>query len=290
MAKIGVILMVIKKKIDELGVYESMKRLSDLGYRNIEISQIPMTPENVAEFQRACKDFGIKVCAMSAPLAPSKMPPMKLPEGAPKMPPRPRQENLAEDYDKIVSDAKALDCNFLRVGMLPLQNLATKETLIDFAHEADAMSDRLAKDGISYYYHTHHFEFKKYDGQFALDIIRENSSKIGFELDVHWIWRGGMDPVQFIKSYQGRVKLLHLKDYRIGSPDFSKGFGGMMDIVQFAEVGEGTLDMPKIIETGIDCGAEYLIIEQDNTYGRDEFESLRISAENLRKMGFADLF
>ncbi|MBQ4638869.1 MAG: sugar phosphate isomerase/epimerase [Clostridia bacterium] len=287
MAKIGVILMVIKKAIDELGVYEAMRKYAGLGYKVAEISQVPMTPENVAEFKRACDDFGIKIGAMSAALAASARPPRMGPDGKPIV--MPRQENLTDDYDKIVADCKALGCNYLRIGMLPVQYLQSEETLIEFARLADEMSDKLRKDGIYLYYHTHHFEFRKFNGKFALDIIRDNSTKIGFELDVHWIWRGGMDPVKFIQSYDGRVKLIHLKDYRIGALDFSKGPGAMSDIVQFAEVGEGTLDMPAIIEAGKTAGAEYFFIEQDNTYGRDPFESLEISANNLRKMGFGDM-
>ena len=29
-------------------------------------------------------------------------------------------ETLQHDFDKIVSDCKTLDCNFLRIGMMPL--------------------------------------------------------------------------------------------------------------------------------------------------------------------------
>ena len=295
MAKVGVILMVIKDKVRELGVYEAMRQYAEIGFKTAEISQIPMTPENVAEFKRAMTDFGFTVDSMTASLEPFKMP-----AGAPPRPPRldkdgkpipmPKMENLAEDYDKIVADCKTLGCSYLRIGMLPMQYAASKELLIEFAHKADAMAEKLEADGISLYYHNHHLEFAKYDGQTALEIIRDNSTKIGFEIDVHWVWRGGYDPVKVIKAFGSRAKLIHLKDYRIGQLDPSKGFGAMADIVQFAEIGEGSLDFPAIINTAKETGAEFFFIEQDNTYGRDPYDSLRISAENIKKMGFADLF
>ena len=34
----------------------------------------------------------------------------------------------------------------------------------------------------------------------------------------------------------------------------------------------------------------YLLIEQDDTYGRDPYESLKISHDNLVRMGYADWF
>lgn len=44
------------------------------------------------------------------------------------------------------------------------------------------------------------------------------------------------------------------------------------------------------IEAGLAGGSEYFLIEQDDTYGRDPFESLKISRDNLIKLGFADWF
>jgi sugar phosphate isomerase/epimerase len=61
-------------------------------------------------------------------------------------------------------------------------------------------------------------------------------------------------------------------------------------VVQFAEVGEGNLDWPAIIEQSLASGAEYLLVEQDDTYGRDPFESLRISRDNLVALGYGSLF
>ena len=64
----------------------------------------------------------------------------------------------------------------------------------------------------------------------------------------------------------------------------------MPECVEFAELGEGNLDFPAIIKTGLESGSKYLIVEQDTTYGRDEFESLAISAAYLREIGYGDCF
>ena len=137
----------------------------------------------------------------------------------------------------------------------------------------------------------------KFEGKTMLDIIRENADLLGFELDVHWIHRGGCDPVSVIKDYAGKVELIHLKDYRIGlmgpdafaalgKGDFKTFMGEFRNVVQFAEVGEGTLDMPAIIEASLECGAKQFFIEQDETYGRDAFDCLITSRDNLNKMGY----
>ena len=282
--KIGVQMSMIKDKVKEQGVYETMHKISELGYRCVEISQVEMSPENVAAFKKAGEDFGIVVSSISAALEPM----------FPGMP----GETLTSDFDKIVADCKTLDCKFVRIGMLPITCMGSKDKVMEFVAKCDVMAERLADHGIELYYHNHHVEFTKYDGQFLLDIIKDNTKKIGFELDCHWIHRGGEDPVRFIKKYKGRVTLLHLKDYRIARmdlegfdfsdmPGFMRKFEG---IVQFAEVGEGSLDMKAIIEAGLESGSEYFLVEQDTCYDRDPFDSLRISAENLRKLGYADWF
>lgn len=282
-ALIGIQMMMLKGKVDELGAYETLKRSAEMGYHAIEISQIPMTPENVAEIKRACEDFKIKVAAMSASLEPM----------MPGMP----GEFLVSDFDKIVADCKTLNCNFLRIGMLPITSMGNRDKALDFVRRTDQMAERLAEHGIELYYHNHHIEFVKYDGQYLLDIIAENTKYMGFELDVHWIHRGGEDPIKIIKRYEGRVKLIHLKDFRITEIDLS-GLGKDMsqfmrafsDVVQFAELGQGNLPLHEIIQAGLESGSEYFLVEQDDTYGRDPFDCLADSRDHLYELGYKDWF
>ncbi|RDW21885.1 sugar phosphate isomerase [Oceanobacillus arenosus] len=282
--KIGVQMMMLKGKVEEIGAYETMKKLHELGFGAVEVSQIPMTEENVAELKRASEEFDIKIAALSAGLEPM------LP-GAP-------GETLSNDFDKIVNDCKTLNCNFIRIGMLPLNVMGDKDQILAFIERAEAMAERLAEHGIELYYHTHHIEFQKFDGEFLLDIMKNNTSKLGFELDVHWIQRAGVNPITFVQQYKGRIALLHLKDYRIGKlevneedlKDMGKFFNKFTNLIEFAEVGEGNLDIKGVIEAGLESGAQYFLIEQDDTYGRDPFDCLETSANNLRELGYADWF
>ena len=59
---------------------------------------------------------------------------------------------------------------------------------------------------------------------------------------------------------------------------------------ELAEVGEGSLPIKECIEAGLAGGSEYFLVEQDETYGRDRFESLKISHDNLVKMGYGEWF
>ena len=52
----------------------------------------------------------------------------------------------------------------------------------------------------------------------------------------------------------------------------------------YAEVGEGNLEWPAILDACREAGVEWYIVEQD-TCQRDPFESLGLSLMNLRRLG-----
>ena len=275
-------------KMPSFEPFEVMGRLVDIGYRCAEVSQVPMTKENVAGFRRAIDELNFNISSLSAAVAPL----------FPGMP----GEYLCneDDYKKMIDDARALDCDLFRIGMMPMNAIGDVQKCIDFAKQAEEYALKLKEDGIDLYYHNHHMEFIKVDGKYLLDLLRENAPHMGFELDTHWIHRGGENPVEFIKKYAGSVRLLHLKDYRIGNVEMPNMAGpdGMQKFVeaffykpvQFAELGTGTLPLKECIEAGLAGGAEYFLVEQDDTYGRDPFECLKTSHDHLVELGYGDWF
>ncbi|MDR7161518.1 sugar phosphate isomerase/epimerase [Arthrobacter sp. BE255] len=286
MATIGVQAMMLKGSFAEIGPFETLRKVSAIGYNAVEISQIPMTAGNVAELDRSRSELGMDIAALSVAVeAPKAMP----------------TDSLKENFSKIVDDAKRLDTRLLRIGMLPFPAMKSIEAVVDFAKRANGYAERLQEHGLGLYYHNHHIEFAKFDGTYMLDLIAENSPAIGMEIDVHWVQRGGLDPVRTLEKYAGRTAMVHLKDYRIGQlPESAFGMlesgdvAGFMaefkDVVQFAEVGEGNLDFPAIIPAAQAAGAAYLLVEQDELYGRTVWDALQTSYDNLTAMGHAGLF
>ena len=286
MAKIGVQAMMLKDSFAEVGAFETLRKVSDLGYNAVEISQVPMDEKNVSELERAQTELGMDIASLSVM--------MEKPVGRP-------GESLKDDFEKIVNDAKRLDSKLLRIGMLPFGAMTSIDAVIEFAKETNGYAERLQEHGISLYYHNHHIEFAKFDGKYMLDIINENSPAMGLEIDVHWVQRGGLDPVRTLEKYAGNTAMVHLKDYRIGmlpesalgyleTGDFVNFMTEFKNVVQFAEVGEGNLDFPSIVPAAQAAGAQYLLVEQDELYGRTVWEVLETSHRNLTVMGFGDLF
>jgi sugar phosphate isomerase/epimerase len=282
MPRIGVQMMMLKKQVEELGPYEVLRRLQTIGFSAVEVSQIAMTTENVGEMRQARDELGIDYAALSAGL-----------EAGP-------NDSLVDAYTKIVADARALGASRLRIGMMPFAAMTSHDALLAFCRQAEQIAVRLGHDGLTLYYHNHHLEFATRGGTSILDIIRAEAPTMRLEIDVHWVQRGGRDPVRTLAKYAGLVDLVHLKDYRIGelpptaftalqAGDYAGFMQAFTGVVQFGEVGEGNLDWTEIIDQAITSGAQYLLIEQDDQYGRDPFDCLRTSRANLVALGYADL-
>lgn len=285
MIKLGVQASTIKDSFIEDGPYKTMRKLAEIGYKSVEISQVETSPENIDEIIRACEDFDMEVAAWTAPLEPQV-------EGG---------ESLTTHFEKIVKDMKAVDTDLIRIGMLPIDRMASLEKILDFCEKANAVAEKLAVEDIKLYYHNHHIEFVRYDGKFLLDIIREKAPLLGFEIDVHWAQRGGVNPVELLEAYNGKVELVHLKDYRVtpmkqeavdalfrgDSEAFMHDF---TNNIQFAELGEGSLPLNDIVEAAEKAHCRYLLVEQDDCYDRDPFDSLRISYDWLVDNGYSDWF
>jgi sugar phosphate isomerase/epimerase len=286
MAKIGVQAMMLKDSFAEIGPFETLRKVADIGYRTVEVSQIPMDAKNVAELDRARAELGVEFAALSAQV-----------DGEKDQTPY----AVLKDLDRTVADCQRLGTKMLRIGMLPMSELRSEQRILDYAKRANEAAEALGEHGIALYYHNHHVEFAKIGGRHILDLLADAAPAMGLEIDVHWVARGGLDPVRTLEKYAGRTAMVHLKDYRIGAltdegidayeaGDFAAFMGHFKDVVQFAEVGEGNLDFASIIPKAIESGAEYLLVEQDQLYGRTVFEALTTSHDNLVALGFGDLF
>lgn len=183
---------------------------------------------------------------------------------------------ISKDIRPAIDFALELGNKWIVCPYLPKE---WRENADDWKKMAKILEDagrRCEEAGLKILYHNHDFEFTKFDGKYGLDILYENSDPrlVQAELDTYWIKRGGEEPVDYIRKYKNRVPLVHLKDM---TADESH---------TFAEIGEGMLDIEGIFAVAKEAGAEWMVVEQD-ACKRPPLESVRISFENLKKMGFA---
>jgi len=149
---------------------------------------------------------------------------------------------------------------------------------VETAKKLDALAAKVKGRGYKLAYHNHWMEFADvYEGKYILDIFLENTSLVGFELDIGWAYTGGLvDVPAYIRKLGKRCPLLHIKDVK----DMEK---------TPVEIGTGLLDIKACLDAGNEIGVPYGIVEQDSpmeSKAYPPFESIRVSRENLRKMGY----
>ncbi|WP_434643473.1 sugar phosphate isomerase/epimerase family protein [Thermoanaerobacterium thermosaccharolyticum] len=154
----------------------------------------------------------------------------------------------------------------------PWNKYETKDDFIEASKLFNEIGEKCRNKGIIFCYHNHNHEFVKFDDEYGLDLIYENADSefLKAEIDTYWVKYAGEDPVKYIKKYSGRVPLVHLKDMESDTRDF-------------AEIGEGTMNIKDIISASIEVGVEWFIVEQD-ICKRPPLESAEISFNNIKKM------
>lgn len=118
---------------------------------------------------------------------------------------------------------------------------------------------------------------------------RTDGSLLKLCWDVGHAVYAGIDPLEVIRRYPGRIAYIHLKDVDATVLDSVRAERlGFLDGVRrcvFTELGRGLLDVPALLETLDGIGYDgWLMVEQDSTR-LEPIESARTSREYLRSLG-----
>ncbi|MBI3946179.1 MAG: sugar phosphate isomerase/epimerase [Armatimonadetes bacterium] len=231
------------------GIAATFKKVRGIGYEAVQLSAL--APLDPAELKRMADDSGLFICATHIPY-----------------------ERMRDDTDAVIAEHRTLECPYVGIGGLP-SSYRSAEGFHRFAKEASEVGRRMRRAGLTFVYHNHSFELEKFGDRAGLRTLYDESDPEAFtsEIDTYWIQHGGGDPADWIRSLKGRAHVVHVKDMAVreGKPTF-------------AEIGEGNLDWPGILDACKEAGTRWHIVEQDTCPG-DPFDSLAISFRNMRGMG-----
>jgi len=182
------------------------------------------------------------------------------------------------ELDAVIEEHKLWNCSHPAIGGLP-DEYNDADGVKRFIDELAPIAEKLAAEGMDFSYHNHSHELVRYGEKTWLETLYDEAdpSLLKAEIDTYWIQHGGGDPAWWVQRCAGREPLLHLKDMKITREREQR----------FAEIGEGNLNWPAILEAAERGGVEYYLVEQDLCYDRDPFESMAISYRNLKEMGLS---
>lgn len=228
----------------------SMKKIRAIGYEAVQVSG--MAPMDESELMRILDGEGLTCCATHE---------------ATKL--------IVEEPQRVVERLQKLGCKYTAVPSPGSFELKTQAQVIEYSKAIEAAGKVLHENGQVLTYHNHQIEFRRINGKTILEHIYDETDArfLQGEIDTYWVQNGGGDVVAWCEKLNGRLPLIHLKDYRItddNKPDF-------------AEIGQGNLNWNEIIPAAEKSGCEWFIIEQD-TSPIDPFDSLKISFDYLAQM------
>jgi sugar phosphate isomerase/epimerase len=188
------------------------------------------------------------------------------------------------DLRSKIEECKVLGAKNVMIGSMPSLCLGNYDELLRFCRAMNRAGEILGGEGIALSYHNHAVDFSKIKGERMIDIIlgKTDPKWVFLEMDTHWVQAGGGHVVSWIKQVAGRMKFIHFKDYAIDEYSDTVFVGSVHKL--WAEVGQGNLNWPGIIEACDRTGVQWCAVEQD-VIRRPGFEACKISVDYLRGFG-----
>jgi len=243
---------------DALG---SLKKLSDLGYKNLELANYAdgkfygFAPK---ELKKAVSDLGMTILS---------------------------SHTQVEAAGITVDNAKKMADDHAELGVKycvqPWVNEPdrTIESYKKMVGDWNQVGKIMKETGIQFGYHNHNFEFKNIDGivpYYDIYMKELDPNYVTMEIDLFWVNKAGQDPVEMFKKYPGRFQLFHLKDMHTKQDAF-------YDVIKddVCEVGAGVIDFKAILAAKDVAGMKHFFVEDDNQGNGKTFETLETSISNI---------
>lgn len=238
------------------GLYDSLKKVREMGCRDVQFSRVGqgIDPDYITS---VLKELDMHVFVTHSPM-----------------------NRIFNDLPALIREHHAWGCDSIGLGNLDNSYLDDGyEGYTRFIRDIKPVTDELKKEGMTFAYHSHCFEFIRYQGELMYDrLIRETDPEtFHFIQDSFWMRYGGINHKHFMKKVAGRMEVLHVKDFTTRT-----GYFGECECMT-GTLGEGNIDYKPLLKTCEDIGVKYLAIEQDRCL-RDPFDCLRDAYAELKRI------
>jgi sugar phosphate isomerase/epimerase len=227
-----------------------VRRIADMGYVGVEPFGGAFAKTPAREAARLFRELGLDVPGTHGPLP------------------------LGDDKNKALDLVAALGTKRLIIPWLPPEEFQTVDAIKRACERLNEGNAVARANGLELLYHNHWQEYgpvnRRYAYQVMLDFLEPT---INLEIDTYWVKAAGCDPAAVLKELGARASLLHIKD------------GPAVRGQPMVAVGEGTLDIPAIIEAG-ESNADWIVVELDEC-ATDMMTAIEKSYRYLTSKGLA---
>ncbi len=217
------------KDFMEADVKDTITKIGQMGYTSVEPAGF--FGYSAEEFKSICDEAGVKVSSTHTQFS-----------------------DLDNNFDEIVEYLKVIGCKRF---IIPGARISTKADLDIAIEKFNKYQPMLAKEGIELMFHNHWAEFvPNRDGQIPLVEI-QNRTKIKFQIDVYWAYRGLVNPIYVLETLKDRIDVIHLKDG---------------DMTQGKPLGQGTAPIYEVVKWAKANGID-MVVENEPAADRQMIEA-----------------
>lgn len=161
---------------------------------------------------------------------------------------------LIDNIDKVIEYSLIIESSNIICPGLPSDFTDSPEGYKRAAEIFNEIGEKCKQNNIQFAYHNHDIEFKKFNNEYGIDILLQNTQKdlVHFEIDTYWVEYGGNSAVDFINKYKDRCSLLHIKDLKSRQDK------------RDTEIGKGIIDFNEVITLGEKYNTKWYIVEQED--------------------------
>lgn len=207
-------------------------------------------------------------------------------------------EEMLENPDKVFSDYKEIGCEYIAIPYLAPERRMGAEGFEKTLNEMKMLAEKANAHGLVFMYHNHDFEFAKFDGKYAFDIMYDAipASLLQAEQDTCWVNVSGENPAEYIRKYSGRCPVVHIKDFVMKNREAKSGLYELIGIkptetqadegdFAFRPAGYGVQNCPEILEASKEAGSKWLVVEQDRPcLGWTSMECIKKAVDYLKSI------
>ena len=177
---------------------------------------------------------------------------------------------LERDWPRTVADARVMGHRYLIVAWTPAERRRTLDDWRRIGALFTRAGEAAQREGVTFAYHNHDFEFAPLEGRVPFDVLLESSDPryVKIEMDLFWIRKGGQDARAYFERWPGRFPCVHVKDMAAD--------GRMVD------VGAGAMDWRGLLSHRRQAGIQHYFVEHDEP--PDPLASIRAGYEYLHRL------
>jgi sugar phosphate isomerase/epimerase len=236
------------KELTSIDFLGTLEKVAKIGYNGVEFAGYFNTPGK--DLKKALDSFGLKAAGSHIGIS-----------------------SITENLDEVIEYSLQINDPYIICPGLPVHMRDSAEAYKKLAALFNEIGLKCKNNGIQFAYHNHDFEFEKFDGQYGLDILLNNTGPdlVHMELDTFWVEYSGLKSIDFINKYKERCSILHIKDMKSLNEKIN------------TEIGKGIMEFKPMVEAGKKYGVKWFTVEQEE-FEIPQLASIKESYEYLKSI------